>query len=271
MMDPQQQHTHKQCPGCQISRPLTDFRRRTGRRSSPNSRRGLCRECRQRGTGGNVEHNRTAIQSGHHSPPAQDLSAANSMKHEPSDATVTAENVQVATVMKKPAVPGRPRSQQRRKSALPRFAHDEPGHIPLSISGKREPDPRDTSRLRPNGNGLVRMRGKTDKGRRWQQEIELELAHTLVREHMAVIMNRSTIRRLYSNKEFRNMIMKRDNYTCYYCGKYGDTLDHLLPRARGGHTTPVNCVCACNECNQSKAARDVDEFIESRESSLSEE
>lgn len=251
-MDSQQQHAHKQCPGCQISRPLTDFRRRTGRRSSPNSRRGLCRECR-------------------HSPPAQSSSATSSMKHGPSAATAAVENVQLAAVMKKPAVAGRPRSQQRRKPAVPRFAHEHPGHIPLTISGKRELDPRDTSRLRPNRNGLVRMRGKTDKGRRWQQEIEMELAHTLVREHMAVIVNRTTIRRLYSNKEFRNMIMKRDNYTCYYCGQYGDTLDHLLPRARGGHTTPVNCVCACNECNQSKAARDVDEFIESREASLSDE
>ncbi|RJE86378.1 HNH endonuclease [Paenibacillus sp. 1011MAR3C5] len=105
------------------------------------------------------------------------------------------------------------------------------------------------------------MRGKTDNGRRWYQEIEHELAQVLVREGAAVVVNRHTIRRLYSNKEFRQLILTRDNYTCRFCGKYGDTIDHELPRAKGGHTTPANCVCACYECNQLKANRDVDEFM----------
>lgn len=104
------------------------------------------------------------------------------------------------------------------------------------------------------------MRGKTDNGRRWYQEIEPELAHILVKEGAAVVVNRHTIRRLYSNKEFRQLILTRDNYTCRFCGKYGDTIDHELPRAKGGHTTPANCVCACYECNQLKANRDADEF-----------
>lgn len=104
------------------------------------------------------------------------------------------------------------------------------------------------------------MRGKTDRGRRWQQEIELALAVTLVREHAAVVVNSHTIRRLFTNKEFRDFILQRDHYTCRFCGEYGDTIDHLLPRAKGGHTTPDNCVCACNLCNQMKADRDVEEF-----------
>jgi len=121
--------------------------------------------------------------------------------------------------------------------------------------------PQDASSLRPTRQGFIRMRGKTDNGRRWYQEIDLELAATLVREHAAVVVNRHTIRRLYSNKEFRKLILTRDRYTCHFCGRYGDTIDHLLPRAKGGHTTPVNCVCACNECNQSKADRDLEEFM----------
>lgn len=92
------------------------------------------------------------------------------------------------------------------------------------------------------------MRGHSDKGRRWHQEIDLKLAVTLVREHAAVVVNRRTIRRLYSNKDFRRLILTRDNYTCYFCGLYGDTIDHLLPRAKGAtpHPTtvyaPVTCV-----------------------------
>ena len=106
------------------------------------------------------------------------------------------------------------------------------------------------------------MRGRTDKGRRWYQEIDYEMAVTLVREQSAVIVNRQTINRLYSNRDFRIYVLTRDNYTCYFCGEYGDTIDHLLPRAKGGHSTPINCVCACNMCNQSKADKDLDVFLE---------
>ncbi|MGN8771006.1 HNH endonuclease, partial [Paenibacillus barengoltzii] len=120
----------------------------------------------------------------------------------------------------------------------------------------------DVRTLRPNRNGMIRLRGRTDKGRRWQQEIDYDLAVTLVREHMAVVVNPFTIRRLYTNKAFRHYILTRDHYTCFFCGEYGDTIDHLLPRAKGGHTTPVNCVCACNLCNQSKADRWLDEFMQ---------
>jgi 5-methylcytosine-specific restriction endonuclease McrA len=106
------------------------------------------------------------------------------------------------------------------------------------------------------------MRGRTDKGRRWHQETDLETAVTLVREHAAVVVNRHTVRRVYSNKTFREYILKRDQHTCHFCGEYGDTIDHLLPRAKGGHTTPVNCVCACMLCNQNKADLTLDDFMQ---------
>ncbi|MFC5403352.1 HNH endonuclease [Cohnella soli] len=142
--------------------------------------------------------------------------------------------------------------------------------IPLSARPLAPPllsarESSDATSLRPTRLGFIRMRGKTDNGRRWYQEVEPELAITLVKERAAVVVNRHTIRRIYSNKEFRRLILERDGYVCYFCGQYGDTIDHLLPRAKGGHTTPDNCVCACNECNQSKADRDLEEFIGARE------
>ncbi|NIK77210.1 ribosomal protein L19E [Paenibacillus castaneae] len=128
--------------------------------------------------------------------------------------------------------------------------------------------PVEIAQLRTNRRGMIWMRGRTDKGKRWHQEIELDLAVTLVKEHAAVIVNRHTIRRLYSNKEFRRFILERDGHICYFCGKFGDTIDHKLPRARGGHTTPDNCVCACNDCNQSKADQDIDTFMKNDELSF---
>ncbi|MFC0213459.1 HNH endonuclease [Paenibacillus chartarius] len=132
---------------------------------------------------------------------------------------------------------------------------------PLPVPPPRPPGP-DASVLRPTRAGVIKMRGRTDKGRRWVQDTDLATAVNLVEEHAAVVINSYTIRRIYTNKSFRSYILTRDRYTCFFCGEYGDTIDHLVPRSKGGHTTPVNCVCACHLCNQSKASRDLDEFYE---------
>lgn len=114
--------------------------------------------------------------------------------------------------------------------------------------------------LRPTWRGVVRMRGMSDTGRRWYQEVDLEQAKALVREGAADIINHYTIRMIYSSKQLKRHILTRDHHQCYYCGGFGDTIDHLIPRAKGGYTTPVNCVCACLRCNQLKANQTVEQF-----------
>lgn len=58
-------------------------------------------------------------------------------------------------------------------------------------------------------------------------------------------------------------IYLRDNHTCQYCGRrfHGSelTLDHVLPRSRGGRNTWENLVTACKKCNQAKDARTPEE------------
>ncbi|MCU6707890.1 HNH endonuclease [Paenibacillus sp. J5C_2022] len=176
-----------------------------------------------------------------------------------SGAVAVAERAQRAAVESGAKLRSKPRRKRRRGGA--KLNRQEAAAAPAAPMRPHMGDPRDESLLRPTHKGFIRMRGKTDKGRRWYQEIEPELARVLVREGAAVIVNPRTIRRLYSNKEFRHLILTRDNYTCRFCGEYGDTIDHVLPRAKGGHTTPMNCVCACNECNQMKASKDMDEFL----------
>jgi 5-methylcytosine-specific restriction endonuclease McrA len=57
----------------------------------------------------------------------------------------------------------------------------------------------------------------------------------------------------------RRTLYKRDRYTCQYCGCHPGTesltLDHVVPRSRGGLTTWTNVVLACIECNSRKANR----------------
>jgi 5-methylcytosine-specific restriction endonuclease McrA len=53
----------------------------------------------------------------------------------------------------------------------------------------------------------------------------------------------------------RNRLMIRDNHLCGYCGKGANTVDHIVPRSRGGKTTWNNTVAACFKCNSKKANR----------------
>lgn len=53
----------------------------------------------------------------------------------------------------------------------------------------------------------------------------------------------------------RKLILIRDNYTCVYCGKRGDTIDHIMPKSRGGGNTWENLCAACTSCNGKKADR----------------
>lgn len=52
-------------------------------------------------------------------------------------------------------------------------------------------------------------------------------------------------------------IFSRDDYTCQYCGKRTRqlTIDHVIPRYRGGKQTWENMVSACVPCNRRKAGR----------------
>ena len=55
----------------------------------------------------------------------------------------------------------------------------------------------------------------------------------------------------------RKNIFKRDNHRCQYCGHTSVplTLDHVLPKQRGGADSWANLVAACHPCNVNKGNR----------------
>ncbi len=53
-------------------------------------------------------------------------------------------------------------------------------------------------------------------------------------------------------------VLIRDDYTCQYCGARGErmmTVDHVIPKSRGGSSTWENLVCSCMRCNNRKNNR----------------
>lgn len=55
----------------------------------------------------------------------------------------------------------------------------------------------------------------------------------------------------------KSEIFRRDGYRCQYCGRRSDTLtlDHVIPRHRGGEHMWTNLVTACPACNRRKGGR----------------
>ena len=59
----------------------------------------------------------------------------------------------------------------------------------------------------------------------------------------------------------RKNILRRDGHQCQYCGsnKPPLTVDHVMPRSRGGADSWENLVCACIKCNVKKGNRTPEE------------
>ncbi|HHS98154.1 MAG TPA: HNH endonuclease [Chloroflexi bacterium] len=56
-------------------------------------------------------------------------------------------------------------------------------------------------------------------------------------------------------------ILRRDEYRCQYCGRKVSnlTVDHVIPRHRGGQHSWENLVAACPQCNRRKGGRTLEE------------
>lgn len=97
------------------------------------------------------------------------------------------------------------------------------------------------------------------------QKVDLVAAHDgrFVRSPSVKIPWPSIVRlRAYARVPYRRIglsrknILRRDRFTCQYCGARDDlTVDHVLPKSRGGQDTWENLVAACTLCNNRKGNR----------------
>jgi hypothetical protein len=80
-----------------------------------------------------------------------------------------------------------------------------------------------------------------------------------------IILNKDTkyISELKTVRFSRKNVLSRDNYTCQYCSFRGSreelTLDHIIPRSKGGGNTFTNIVTSCKECNSKKGNKTLKE------------
>ncbi|MBJ7353879.1 MAG: HNH endonuclease [Thermoleophilaceae bacterium] len=77
----------------------------------------------------------------------------------------------------------------------------------------------------------------------------------------AVIRLRTYVRIPYQSfrrKITRRAVFARDGWACQYCGRRGSlTMDHVIPRSKGGDTSWENVVACCATCNRRKGDRSV--------------
>ncbi len=61
----------------------------------------------------------------------------------------------------------------------------------------------------------------------------------------------------------RGVVFERDDYVCQYCSRKltlrDSTIDHVIPRSRGGKNHWTNCVTSCKRCNLKKDDRTPEE------------
>ena len=62
-----------------------------------------------------------------------------------------------------------------------------------------------------------------------------------------------SLSKIMSHRPSKTMIYKRDSNSCQYCGSTRNlTIDHIIPKCRGGEDTWENLVVACSSCNTKK-------------------
>ena len=85
--------------------------------------------------------------------------------------------------------------------------------------------------------------------------------NTYVRPHVIRLVTYVRVPRSVKRRISRRALFARDGWRCVYCGDGASrlTLDHVVPRSRGGDSVWENVVTACGPCNLRKGDRLLEE------------
>jgi len=94
---------------------------------------------------------------------------------------------------------------------------------------------------------------------KYKQEMRIHnctICGTRVRGKQTICGNCRGLNTLTERRRFE--VLKRDNFTCTYCGKTVKDdvklhIDHIIPLSRGGSNNPNNLTTACDKCNRGKS------------------
>ncbi|AZN40064.1 HNH endonuclease [Paenibacillus albus] len=258
----------KQCTVCGQEKPQSAFTKRAGK----SGRRGTCRSCMRRRKRDTITailplHSNTAVVAAE-TVPSIAVQAASEFAAVGQAAAAEPRASEGALSSEAPPARTRTRKRKRRRGRYNKSARlrkqQETEQTAEAVKLPVRPPDRvikqiqgsftfSTSVLNDRGRGHIRLRGYRETGKRWSTVIPTEMAVRMVEEGAAGIINSGMIHKLYTKTDFRLLILQRDDYICRYCGKFGDTIDHVMPKSKGGLSSPANCVCACSECNLKKA------------------
>ena len=78
-----------------------------------------------------------------------------------------------------------------------------------------------------------------------------------------------------ARRKFRQSIFESWEWKCAYCDKDLDTksatIDHIVPKFKGGHNVKSNMICSCSKCNRSKGSILLEDWYNPSNSYYSEE
>jgi 5-methylcytosine-specific restriction endonuclease McrA len=103
-------------------------------------------------------------------------------------------------------------------------------------------------------------KGKAEVVERLEQPLR-SATRTFTWPHVIRLIQYVRVPRAVQRKISRRALFARDGWECAYCGSASGrlTLDHVVPRSRGGESTWENVVTACAPCNHKKGDRTLEE------------
>lgn len=83
-----------------------------------------------------------------------------------------------------------------------------------------------------------------------------ELVHPTLHYPLVIVLKKYIRKHQFAKSCNRLNVIWRDNHTCQYCAKqfsYNElTMDHVIPKSKGGHKVWTNIVASCKACNSKK-------------------